>query len=80
MKFLLFSVHYLYNYYMVYALLSHTYHVTYYVILIGIKGFDHETKVKARLERQNLQTTSQLCTKQVGTGDNPFFLSNHHHD
>jgi len=35
--------------------------------LIGIKRFDHETKVKVRLERQNLQATSQLCTKQVGT-------------
>ena len=31
MEFLLFSVHYLYNYYMVCALLSHTYHVTYHV-------------------------------------------------
>jgi len=28
-----FSVYYLYNYYMVCALLSHTYHVTYYVTL-----------------------------------------------
>jgi len=37
--------------------------------LIGIKRFDHETKVKARSERQNLQTASQLCTKQVGTGE-----------
>jgi len=37
--------------------------------LIGIKGFDHETKVKVRSERQNLQTASQLCTKQVGTGE-----------
>ena len=34
---------------------------------MGIKRFDHETKVKARSERQNLQTASQLCTKQVGT-------------
>ena len=31
--------------------------------LMGIKGFDHETKVKARLERRNLQAASQLCTK-----------------
>jgi len=31
MEFLLFSVHYLYNYYMVYALLSHNYHVTHYI-------------------------------------------------
>jgi len=36
--------------------------------LMGIKRFDHETKVKARSERRNLQTASQLCTKQVGTG------------
>jgi len=36
---------------------------------MGIKRFDHKTKVKARSERQNLQTTSQLCTKQVGTGE-----------
>jgi len=35
---------------------------------MGIKRFDHETKVKARSERQNLQAASQLCTKQVGTG------------
>jgi len=35
---------------------------------MGIKRFDHKTKVKARLERRNLQTASQLCTKQVGTG------------
>jgi len=34
---------------------------------MGIKRFDYETKVKARSERQNLQTASQLCTKQVGT-------------
>ena len=39
------------------------------VALMGIKGFDHRTKVKARSERQNLQTASQLCTKQVGTGE-----------
>jgi len=36
---------------------------------MGIKSFDHRTKVKARSERQNLQTASQLCTKQVGTGE-----------
>jgi len=36
-------------------------------MIIGIKRFDHETKVKVRLERWNLQTASQLCTKQVGT-------------
>ena len=36
-------------------------------MLIGIKRFDHETKVKVRSERQNLQTASQLYTKQVGT-------------
>jgi len=34
---------------------------------MGIKRFDHKTKVKTRSERQNLQTASQLCTKQVGT-------------
>jgi len=39
------------------------------LILMGIKGFDHETKVKARSKRQNLQTALQLCTKQVGTGE-----------
>ena len=39
------------------------------VVLMGIKRFDHKTKVKARSERQNLQTASQLCTKQVGTGE-----------
>ena len=33
------------------------------------REFDHRTKVKARSERQNLQTVSQLCTKQVGTGE-----------
>ena len=38
-------------------------------MLIGIKRFDHKTKVKVRSERQNLQTTSQLYTKQVGTGE-----------
>ena len=37
--------------------------------LMGIKRFDHRTKVKARSERKNLQTASQLCTKQVGTGE-----------
>ena len=37
--------------------------------MMGIKRFDHETKVKARSERRNLQTASQLCTKQVGTGE-----------
>jgi len=40
-----------------------------YVVVIGIKRFDYKTKVKTRLERQNLQTTSQLCTKQIGTGE-----------
>jgi len=39
------------------------------VVLMGIKRFDHETKVKVRSERQNLQAASQLCTKQVGTGE-----------
>jgi len=39
------------------------------VMLMGIKRFDHETKVKARSERRNLQTALQLCTKQVGTGE-----------
>ena len=39
------------------------------VMLMGIKRFDHRTKVKARSARQNLQTASQLCTKQVGTGE-----------
>jgi len=33
-EFLLDSLHYLYNYYMVCALLSHTYHVTYHVMLL----------------------------------------------
>jgi len=37
------------------------------ILLMGIKRFDHKTKVKARSERQNLQTASQLCTKQVDT-------------
>ena len=37
--------------------------------VMEIKRFDHETKVKAKSERQNLQTASQLCTKQVGTGE-----------
>ena len=37
-------------------------------MVMGIKRFDHRTKVKARSARQNLQTASQLCTKQVGTG------------
>jgi len=36
---------------------------------MGIKRFDHKTKVKARSERQNLQATSQLCIKQVGPGE-----------
>jgi len=36
---------------------------------MGIKRFDHRTKVKTRSERQNLQAASQLCTKQVGTGE-----------
>ena len=37
--------------------------------VMGINRFDHETKVNARSERQNLQAASQLCTKQVGTGE-----------
>ena len=37
--------------------------------VMEIKRFDHRTKVKARSKRQNLQTASQLCTKQVGTGE-----------
>ena len=37
--------------------------------LMGIKRFDHRTKVKERSERRNLQTASQLYTKQVGTGE-----------
>jgi len=36
-------------------------------MLMEIKRFDHKTKVKARLERRNLQAASQLYTKQVGT-------------
>ena len=36
---------------------------------MGIKRFNHETKVKARSERRNIQTALQLCTKQVGTGE-----------
>ena len=40
-----------------------------YPALMGIKRFDHKTKVKARSERRNLQAASQLCTKQVGTGE-----------
>ena len=35
--------------------------------IIGIKRFDHKTKMKVRLERRNLQTASQLYTKQVDT-------------
>jgi len=38
-------------------------------LVMGIKRFDHETKVKVRSERQNLQAASQLYTKQVGTGE-----------
>jgi len=34
---------------------------------MGIKRFDHKIKMKARSERRNLQTVSQLCTKQVDT-------------
>jgi len=37
--------------------------------LMRITRFDHKTKVKARSERWYLQTASQLCTKQVGTGE-----------
>jgi len=37
--------------------------------VMGIKRFDHKTKVKVRSKRQNLQTASQLCTKKVGTGE-----------
>ena len=37
--------------------------------VMGIKRFDHRTKVKARSERRNLQAASQLCTKQVGNGE-----------
>jgi len=28
------------------------------------KRFDHETKIKARSERQNLQAASQLCANK----------------
>ena len=38
-------------------------------LVMGINRFDHETKVNARSERRNLQAASQLCTKQVGTGE-----------
>jgi len=34
MEFLLFSVYYLYNYYMVCALLSHTHHVTFHHVTV----------------------------------------------
>jgi len=37
--------------------------------LMGIKRFDHRTKVKVRLERRNLQAALQLYTEQVGTGE-----------
>jgi len=37
--------------------------------VMGIKRFDHKTKVKVRSKRQNLQTASQLYTKKVGTGE-----------
>jgi len=37
--------------------------------VMGIKRFDHRTKMKARSEKRNLQTVLQLCTKQVGTGE-----------
>ena len=36
MEFLLFSVHYLYNYYMVCVLLSHTYHMTHHVMSYNV--------------------------------------------
>jgi len=39
------------------------------IMVIEIKRFDYKTKVKARSKRQNLKTASQLCTKQVGTGE-----------
>ena len=39
------------------------------ITVMGIKRFDYRTKVKTRSERRNLQTVSQLCTKQVGTGE-----------
>jgi len=48
---------------------TYTFSSLYIMPLMEIKGFDHKTKVKARSERQNLQTASQLCTKQVGTGE-----------
>jgi len=38
-------------------------------MVMGIKRFDHETKVKAKSERRNLRAASQLCTKQVDTGE-----------
>jgi len=38
-------------------------------LVMGIKRFDYETKMKARSERQNLQAASQLCTKQIDTGE-----------
>jgi len=38
-------------------------------MVMGIKRFDHKTKMKARSERRNLQAALQLCTKQVGTGE-----------
>jgi len=44
-------------------------HLEAMVPVMGIKEFDYETKVKARSERRNLQAASQLCTKQVGTGE-----------
>jgi len=47
--------------------LYHTFCDSVTVMLMEIKRFDHKTKMKVRLERQNLQTASQLCTKQVGT-------------
>jgi len=34
------------------------------VLLMGIKRFDHKTKVKARSERQNLQAALQLCANK----------------
>ena len=37
---------------------------------MGIKRFDHKTKVKARSEKQNFQTTSQLCTRHWGDKSN----------
>ena len=43
--------------------------LNYMLPLMGIKRFDHKTKVKARSKRQYLQTALQLCTKQVGTGE-----------